>query len=74
MTFFTASLDTVVIRFCLMMVSVILPFVLGVPLLAIIALPIFLSAMTAVSFKPTKKRAQVKMTAYKTNNINKQAA
>lgn len=74
MTFFTASFDTVVLRFCLMMASVIVPFVLGVPFLAIIALPIFLSAMTAVSFKSDKKRGQVAMKAYTSPKVINRAA
>jgi len=59
MTFFTATFETVVLRFALMMAAVIAPFFMGVPFLAILALPIFLSAMTAVTFFPGKKNAKV---------------
>jgi hypothetical protein len=54
MTFFTASFETVILRFASMMAAVIAPFLMGVPILAIIALPIFLSAVTAVTFFPSK--------------------
>jgi len=59
MTFFTASFDTVVLRFALMMAAVFIPFFAGVPILAIIALPIFLSAMTAVTFFPPKAKSKI---------------
>ncbi|MFT4535836.1 MAG: hypothetical protein ACI9P5_003206 [Saprospiraceae bacterium] len=59
MTFYTASFDTVVLRFTLMMAAVIVPFFIGIPILAIISLPIFLSAMTAVSFFPPKQNAKI---------------
>ena len=59
MTFFTAPFDTVVLRFGLMMVTVIAPFILGIPIIAIIALPIFLSAVTAVTFFPPKTKTKI---------------
>jgi len=59
MTFFTATFETVILRFALMMATVIAPFFLGVPVLAILALPIFLSAMTAVTFFPAKESAKI---------------
>ena len=66
MTFFTASFETVVLRFALMMATIIGAFVGGVPILAILALPIFLSAMTGFSFNTPKqeKVAQMKATKY----------
>ncbi len=59
MTFFTASFETVILRFALMMGTVIGSFVLGYPIVSILALPIFLSAMTAVSFSPPKRKARI---------------
>ena len=59
MTFYTASFDTVVLRFALMMVAVVAPFFMGIPILAIIALPIFLSAMLAVTFFPPKPKVKI---------------
>lgn len=59
MTFYTASFETVVLRFAFMMAAVMIPFFIGMPILAIISLPIFLSAMTAVSFFPPKKNARI---------------
>ena len=68
MTFFTASFETVLYRFLLMMATVIGSFLTGVPFLAILALPIFLSAMVAVSFTTPKTEKQAQMT------VNKPAA
>jgi len=65
MTLFTASFETVFIRFVLMMATVIGSFTLGVPILAILALPIFLSALTAVSFKKETTKKQSKLSAHK---------
>lgn len=50
MKFFEASIETIVIRFYIMMAAVIIPFLIGIPALAIIALPIFLSALMGVKF------------------------
>lgn len=53
---FQLSFDKVLIRFYIMMLSVIIPFFIGIPALAFIALPIFLSAILGLSieFKPRK--------------------
>jgi len=61
MTFFTASFETVILRFALMMATVIGSFVAGVPLLAILALPIFLSAMTAVTIVKAQPKRKARM-------------
>lgn len=50
MTYYTASFETVTLRFVLMMVVIVGAFIGGVPIFAILALPIFLSAMMAISF------------------------
>jgi len=50
MKFFEASIETIIIRYYVMMSAVIIPFVIGVPTLALIAVPIFLSALMGISF------------------------
>ncbi len=50
MTFFTASFETVLIRYFLMMVAVVASFALGYPIFAILAFPLFISAFAAISF------------------------
>lgn len=57
MTFFTASFETVLIRYFLMMAVIIAGFSSGYPILAILSFPLFLSAITAVSFKPKQAKA-----------------
>ena len=51
MRMFEASVQTVILRFYLMMAVVIGSFFAGVPWLALLSLPILLSAMLGVSFK-----------------------
>ena len=50
MKIFQASLDTILLRYFLMMLCVIVPFLIGHAYLAIIAIPVFLSAIMAVDF------------------------
>ena len=59
-SFFNVPFSQVIIRFYLMMLSVIVPFFIGVPALAILALPLFLSAMVGikVEFKGKKEGIQ----------------
>jgi hypothetical protein len=71
MTFYTASFETVVLRFGLMMAAVVVPFIIGVPILSIISLPIFLAAMTAVTFFPSKSKTKILAI---TEDINKTKA
>jgi len=52
---FEASFDTIVWRYYLMMLVVIVPFFLGVPLLSLLALPIFLISILGISFKKEVK-------------------
>ncbi|WP_090167281.1 hypothetical protein [Neolewinella agarilytica] len=52
MRFFALSFDKVVLRFFLMMACVIVGLFVGQPLLALVALPLFLSALLGVSFLP----------------------
>ena len=57
MTFFTASFETVLIRYYLMMAVIVASFSFGYPAFALLGLPIFISAISAVSFKnKTAKR------------------
>ena len=57
MTFFTASLKTVLLRYYLMMAVIIASFLVGLPILALLAFPIFISAIAAISFKKEPKKA-----------------
>lgn len=74
MTFFTASFQTVILRFALMMATVILSFVAGVPFLAILALPIFLLAMTAVSFSTPKTSTDIALSVHRSQEVLGRAA
>lgn len=47
---FKASVEVIILRFYLMMAVIIGSFLLGQPVLALISLPIFLSAMLGVKF------------------------
>ena len=58
MKFFSASFDTVLIRYYLLMVVGVVPFLIGVPALAFLALPVFLSAFMGIDFTPTIKKAK----------------
>jgi hypothetical protein len=55
MRFFACTFDKVLIRFYLMMACVIGGLFAGQPLIAILALPLFLSAILGVSFLPEEK-------------------
>lgn len=57
MKFFEASVETIIIRYYVMMAVVIIPFVIGIPILAVVALPIFLSALMGISFKRTRNKS-----------------
>lgn len=74
MHFFSLSIDKVLIRFFLMMTCVIVGVFSGQPLITILALPMFLSAILGVSFQSEEKYSAIK-TMVKTETINqKQAA
>jgi hypothetical protein len=66
MKFYSLRFDYVIWRFYLMMVIVIAPFYAGVPALAILALPLFLSIMVGLSFdsKRPKKTDAIKSTKH----------
>ena len=70
MTFFTASLETVVKRYFLMMAIIIGFFAAGFPILTILAFPVFISAIAATSFGKKKDKAQVAKTPKDTKEIN----
>lgn len=55
MKMYEASFDTIIWRFYLMMAFVIVPFLLGAPMIAILSVPIFLSALMGVSFSSDDK-------------------
>lgn len=55
MRFFALSFDKVILRFFLMMGCVIVGLFSGQPLLALLALPLFLSALLGVSFMPVEE-------------------
>jgi hypothetical protein len=56
MTFFSASFETVLLRYFLMMAVIVASFMIGYPVLAILSFPLFISAFTAVSFKKVKAK------------------
>jgi hypothetical protein len=60
MRFFSLTFDKVVIRFFLMMALIIGGMFAGQPLIALLALPLFLSALLGVSFMPKQKETSVK--------------
>jgi len=73
MRFFALTFDKVLIRFYLMMLLIIGGMFAGQPLIAVFALPLFLSAILGVSFMPEEKETAI----MKMNNdkaLTKQAA
>lgn len=63
MKFFALEIDKIIIRYYLMMAAVIAPFMLGVPLLAILAVPIFLSALMGIKFEFGVKESKAMVSA-----------
>ena len=55
---FETSFENVIYRFCLMMAVIIVGFFVGQPLLALLALPLFLSAALGLEFK--KEQMEIK--------------
>lgn len=62
-----ASFSTVIIRYYAMMLMVVLPFLIGLPILAVLALPIFLSALLGIDFNP---ETEVQVSKTKTKKID----
>lgn len=58
MKFFDASFDTVLMRYYLLMVVAVVPFLIGVPYLSFLAFPVFLTAFMGINFKPSINRAR----------------
>ena len=58
MKFYSASFDTIIIRFYLMMAFAISPLIIGTPYLAILSVLFFLAAITGVEFSTGKKQNQ----------------
>lgn len=67
MSLFNISIETFMIRFYLMMIVVIGAFFIGMPFLAILALPILLSNMLGIRFN--LKALQFTVTTHPTTNI-----
>jgi len=77
MRFFALSFDKVILRFFLMMACVIVGLFSGQPLLALVALPLFLSALLGVSFMPvedTKRNSSAVISLEKTTVKSQKAA
>ncbi len=64
MKMYDASFDTIFLRFNLMMAVVVVPFVLDIPVVAILALPIFLSCMFGIRFFPKNAFDKPSITVY----------
>ena len=60
MTFFTASFQTVLTRYFLMMAVIIGAFAVGYPILAVLSFPLFISAIAAISFNTKKNQTNQK--------------
>lgn len=70
MKLFEANFDTILWRFYLLMTVVIGSFLVGVPLLALLALPIFLTAMLGISFDFKKKNRVLELNQQTTSNAS----
>jgi len=61
MELFNANFETIIWRYHLLIAVVVLSFVAGVPFLALLALPIFLTAILGISFKSNKTQKVIKI-------------
>jgi hypothetical protein len=57
---YNLNIDSLIWRFYLMMLAVIIPFFMGYGVFSLIALPVFLSAMFGLSFRHRSQRDNVK--------------
>ena len=73
MRFFALSFDKVILRFFLMMGCVIVGLFSGQPLLALLALPLFLSALLGVSFLPAEEVKRKSSTIISMENTSVQS-
>lgn len=76
MTYFTASIETITLRFILMMGIVIGSFFIGsffsgFFILAVLALPVFLAALTGVSFTKQQDKEEANMNALNEDSKNR---
>lgn len=71
---FKASLENTIWRFYLLMAIVIGAFFAGVPVLAVLALPVFISAMLGISFWPKKDRLLKEKTNHRVIRVNNKHA
>jgi len=55
MTFFSASFQTVLLRYFLMMAVIVAAFAIGYPILAVISFPLFIAAFNPKILKPIRK-------------------
>jgi hypothetical protein len=60
MRFFSLTFDKVILRFFLMMALIIGGIFAGQPMVALLGLPLFLSAMLGISFMPVPKETAIK--------------
>lgn len=67
-TMLSASFTTLILRYYLLMSIVIISFVLHIYWLSFLALPVFLSAILAISFTKNHKEKSIKNRAIKTIN------
>lgn len=79
MVLFNASIETIFWRFHLLILVVVLPWVFGLPLLSLLAVPVFLSALLGVSFKNWKPNTntfeeRIETSSYQYKNVSKSAA
>ena len=58
MKLFALPFDKLIIRFYLLMAVVIVPFFIGIPALAILALPVFLTSILGVEIKKETDKAK----------------
>ncbi len=70
MTFFSASFETVLLRYFLMMAVIIAAFAVGYPILAVLSFPLFIAAFTAVSFKSKNSQTNQKKLSKDAKEIN----
>lgn len=74
MTYFTASIQTIVLRFFLMMAIIIVAIFAGVPYLAILSLPVFISAMVGLSFQLPKATESASTRQINKRTVSRRAA
>ena len=75
MKLFSLNFASLILRFYLLMAIIIGAYFLGYPILAFLALPVFISAMMGIKFTRTKKAATATSKENtKTSNVQHQTA